>query len=83
VTFSDPEESVTGHRALDAKAQQILDGAPDFVFTPDGPVRVNQDLGYLGWNLGPAGQAPVVRGLDIALVRDGLIARLYTLLLTD
>jgi hypothetical protein len=83
VEFSDPEETLTGHEALDAKAQKLLDEAPDFAFTPDGPVRVAADLGHLAWNFGPAGGAPVVRGMDIALVEDGLIARLYTLLLTD
>jgi hypothetical protein len=83
VTFSDPEEVVVGHDALDAKAQKILDGAPGFVFSPGGPIYVNQDLGYLTWNFGPEGADPVVRGVDIALVRDGLIASVYTLLLKD
>jgi hypothetical protein len=83
VRFSDPDEVVIGRAALDAKAQRILDGAPDFVFSPSGPLRVVQDLGYQAWNLGPEGAEPVVRGVDIALVRDGVIARVYTLLLQD
>jgi hypothetical protein len=81
VRFSDPEETVTGFAALDAKAQGILDGAPGFVFSPDGPVRVSQDLGYLAWNFGPGGQPPVVRGIDIALIDNGLIATVHTLLI--
>jgi hypothetical protein len=83
VEFADPEGSVTGHDALDAKAQGLLDASPDFVFSPAGSVRVAGDLGYLPWQLGPEGAPPVVRGVDIALVADGRIARLYTLLLTD
>ena len=83
VRFSDPDEVVEGHSALDVKAGKILDGAPGFVFTAAGPVRVNHDLGYLEWGFGPQGQPSVVRGSDIALVVDGLIARLYTFLLTD
>jgi SnoaL-like domain len=83
VRFSDPEETATGHDALDAKAQQLLDEAPGFVFSPAGPLQVNHDLGYLAWDFGPEGQPPAVRGVDIALVENGLIARLYTLLLTD
>lgn len=83
VEFSDPEGSVTGHAAVEAKAQELLDRSPGFVFTPDGPVRVARDLGYLAWRFGPEGEPPVVRGVDVALVKDGLIARLYTLLLTD
>ncbi|MEJ2869724.1 nuclear transport factor 2 family protein [Actinomycetospora sp. OC33-EN08] len=80
VVFSDPEESLTGHDALGAKAQSLLDQAPGFVFAADGPVHVVDDLGHLSWTLGPEGGDPVVRGTDIALVRDGVIARLYTFL---
>jgi SnoaL-like protein len=83
VRFSDPDELVVGRDALDAKAQRLLDGAPDFVFTPAGPVHVNHDLGYLRWSFGPAGAPPAAKGLDIALVEDGVIASLYTILLTE
>jgi hypothetical protein len=83
VTFADPDATVVGHEALSEKAQSILDEAPDFVFTPRGPVQVNSDLGYLAWNFGPEGAPPVVHGVDIALIRDGLIARVYTLLQPD
>lgn len=83
VEFADPDATVTGHDALDAKAQAILDDAPDFAFAPAGRAYVNNDLGYLAWELGPEGGPPVVRGVDIALVRDGLIAKVYTLLLQD
>ena len=80
VAFADPEGRVVGRDAVDAKARQILDRAPGFGFRPDGPVLVREDLGYLAWQFGPAGAPPVVRGMDIALIEDGLIAHLYTLL---
>lgn len=83
VEFFDPDEVVRGHEALSAKAQQILDGAPGFTFSAAAPVRVNHGLGYLPWGFGPDGEPPVVRGVDIALVEDGLIATVYTLLLDD
>jgi hypothetical protein len=84
VVFSDPDALVTGHDALHAKAQKILNDAPaDFAFSPAGKVYVNHDMGYLAWHLGPEGADPIVRGVDIALVRDGLIASVYTLLLDD
>jgi hypothetical protein len=83
VEFADPEGTVTGHDALDAKAQGLLDASPGFVFTPAGSVHVVDDLGYLPWQFGPEGEPPSVRGADVALVVDGRIARLYTLLLTD
>jgi len=82
VVFSDPDEVVTGHHALDAKAQKILDEAPAFVFAAEGPLYVNHDLGYQAWGFGPEG-APVVHGIDIAVVRDGLIAKIYTILINQ
>jgi hypothetical protein len=83
VRFLDPDEVVEGREALHAKAGRLLDQAPGFVFTAAGAVMVNHDMGHLAWNLGPEGQPPVVRGLDIALVADGLIRSVYTYLLTD
>jgi hypothetical protein len=80
VTFSDPDEVLVGHEALDRKAQQLLDNAPDFVFRPAGPVRVAQNHAHLPWHFGPDGQPPVVSGVDVSIVADGRITQLYTLL---
>ena len=81
VVFADAEGELQGHDALQAKAQGILDGAPGFVFRPAGSVYQVQDLGYLAWELGPADGAPVVSGVDMGFVRDGLLARVYTVVL--
>jgi hypothetical protein len=80
VVFSDPEEVVVGREAVGAKAQRLLDGAPGFVFSEGGPVHVNHDMGVLAWNFGPAGAPPAVTGMDICLVENGLIAKIYTIL---
>jgi hypothetical protein len=80
VVFSDPDELVVGREALNEKAQKLSDGAPDFVFSPAGPVYVNHDMGYLAWNLGPEGAPPVVTGIDICFIEGGLISKVYTLL---
>lgn len=80
VVFHDPEETVTGRDALNEKARDILEKAPGFVFSLDGPIYENNNLGYLNWNLGPEGQPAVVRGIDIALIENGLITSLYTIL---
>ncbi|GAB3163693.1 hypothetical protein GCM10027258_84440 [Amycolatopsis stemonae] len=81
VEFADPEGFATGHEELDAKARGLLAQSPDFEFSPAGPVLVNRDLGHLAWALGPAGGPPVVRGIDVALVEDGRIKKLYTMVL--
>jgi hypothetical protein len=43
------------------------------------PVSVNDDLGHLGFQYGPAGQPPVVTGMDIVHCKDGVIVELYTI----
>ena len=79
VIWSDPEATTHGHDALNERAQKLLDGMPDFVFTAAGPVHVTRDVGHLAFNLGVPEQPPAVSGFDVAQVRDGRIALLYTL----
>ncbi|GAB2454541.1 ketosteroid isomerase-like protein [Conyzicola lurida] len=80
VVFTDPEESVTGWDAVEAKAAALLDGAPaEFEFADDGIAYTGADAGALAWTFGPSG-SPVARGIDLITVRDGRIAELRTLL---
>jgi hypothetical protein len=80
VVFSDAEGVAQGRDALDVKAKGILDEAPEFVFAETGPAREAQDLGLRTWGFGPAGQDPVVTGIDVITVVDGRVATLHTLL---
>jgi 1-acyl-sn-glycerol-3-phosphate acyltransferase len=79
VIWSDPDGTTHGHEALNERAQELLDGIPDFVFTAAGQVQITRDLGHLAFNLGVPEQPPAVSGFDVAQVRDGRIAVLYTL----
>ena len=85
VVWSDSEATTHGHEELNERAQIVLDSTPDFVFTAAGPVNVLRDLGVLAFTYGLPEQPPAVTGFDVALVRDGRIAVLYTLItgLTD
>jgi hypothetical protein len=78
-TWTDPEGTTIGREALNEQAQKLIDRMPDFVFSAAGPVMVSRDLGLLGFNLGVPKQPPTVSGIDVALVRDGQIATLHTL----
>ena len=78
VIWSDPETAVHGHEAMNERAQVVLDGLPGFVFTAAGPVHVQRDLGYLAFVQGVPEQPPATTGFDVAVVRDGRIAVLYT-----
>jgi hypothetical protein len=80
VVWSDSEATTHGHQELNERAQVVLDSTPDFVFNAAGPVHVLRDLGQLAFNYGVPGQPPAVTGYDVALVRDGRIAVLYTLM---
>jgi len=80
VTWTDPDGTTRGHQDLNERAQQLVDRSPDFVFSAAGPVHVSRDLGLLAFNLGVPEQPPAVTGIDVALVRDGRIAVLHTLL---
>jgi SnoaL-like domain len=82
VIWSDPERTFHGHEALNERAQELLDDMPDFVFTAAGPVHVLRDLGHLPFNQGVPEQPPAIGGYDVALVRDGRIAVLYTIVNT-
>jgi len=80
VIWSDPDGTTQGHEAMNEQAQKLLDRMPNFVFSAAGPVHVSRDLGLLAFNLGVPEQPPAVSGFDVALVRDGRIAVLHTLL---
>ena len=78
--WSDPDGTTHGHEVMNEQAQKLLDRMPDFVFSAAGPAHVSRDLGLLSFNLGVPEQSPAVSGVDVALVRDGRIAALHTLL---
>jgi SnoaL-like domain len=82
VIWTDPDRTFHGRAELNKRAQELLDKLPDFEFTAAGPVLVLRDLGYLAFVQGVPEQPPAISGQDVALVRDGRIAVLYTLINT-
>jgi hypothetical protein len=79
VAFDDGEGAVVGREAIEQKVTALLSGVPaDFVFAEDGIAYTSADTGVLSWAFGPTG-SPVVRGVDIITVRDGLITAVKTL----
>jgi hypothetical protein len=77
IVFYEAEGAVTGSEALQERVQQLLDGAPGFIFVPVGKPAVNHDIGRQPWSFGPAGAPPVVFGTDIARIVGDRIAALY------
>lgn len=82
IQWTDAEEAVTGHDRLHAKAQALLDGPlAGAHFAKSGPVHHVGNMGYLAFDVVPdGGSSPVASGFDVAIVEDGVIAKLYTVL---
>jgi hypothetical protein len=80
VVWTDDEGVAVGREALAVKAQMLLDGMRGLVFTKVGRVQKARNFGHLAWELGPPGQDPVTTGFDAALVTDGRISSLYTVI---
>jgi hypothetical protein len=78
--FVDAHASVAGRDAVDAGVAALHARFPDFVFTALGAPQSLDGAGRLAWGHGPAGAAPQVTGLDVAIVKEGRIAALYTFL---
>jgi alpha/beta hydrolase fold len=80
VRWTDDEGSTVGREALDAKATALQSQMQGLVFTKAGPVYETLGLGYMAFELGPPGGEPVVCGFDVAVVHNGLISELYTVI---
>jgi hypothetical protein len=79
VVFIEPDGRYVGRDAIESKARALLDASPGFVYKPVGPPRESGgELGLQSWQVGPEGGEPVVHGIDVALVRDGVIQTLHT-----
>jgi hypothetical protein len=76
--FIDPEGRFVGHEGVNQSIVQLHKMFPDFVFTAIGPPQAFHDIGRQAWGFGPPNKPPQVTGLDIATVKDGRIAALYT-----
>jgi hypothetical protein len=80
VRWTDDEGISVGREALEAKAIALQSQMQGLVFTKASPVYQTRGFGYLAWKLGPDGGDPVASGFDVAVVRNDLIAELYTVI---
>ncbi|MET8428458.1 nuclear transport factor 2 family protein [Nocardia sp. NPDC004860] len=79
VIWHEAEQIMHGRKELERRAEELRAENPDWVFRPAGPASELDDIGHLGFHYGPAGQSPVVVGMDIARTQDGTIIELYTI----
>jgi hypothetical protein len=77
--FIDHSGKSHGHDELDRVAAALQQGLPGYVFSELRPVDVLHESGRLAWSYGRPGEKPV-KGVDVAVVRDGRIALMLTFL---
>jgi SnoaL-like domain len=83
VRWTDDEGTTIGREALEAKARALQSQMRGLVFTKASPVYQTRGFGYMAWKLGPEGGDAVAAGFDAAIVRDDLIAELYTVVTSE
>jgi hypothetical protein len=81
IRWTDDDGVTVGRDALDAKAVELQARLGDLQFIAVEPTHQTLGLGYLAFQLvEPDGDTPIASGFDVAIVRDGVIAELYTVL---
>ena len=81
VRWTEDDGITVGHEALNAKAVELQARLGDLQFIAVGRAHQTLGLGYLAFQLvEPRGNTQVSSGFDVAIVRDGVIAELYTVL---
>jgi hypothetical protein len=82
VRWTDAEGVTTGHEGLEAKCVGLQAGLGDLQFEPIGPVYELPGFGYLAWRLvDPADGREQMSGFDVAVITEGLITELWTVLI--
>lgn len=82
VRWTDAEGVTTGRAGLEAKCVGLQLGIGDLQFEPVGPVHELPGFGYLAWRLVEAAHGrEAMSGFDAAVISDGLITELWTVLI--
>ena len=77
--YTDPDDEVRGHDALDALFERLQRQAPpELRFSLPGPVDAHHQQARFTWRYGiPGGAAPLASGSDVAVFHGSRIHRLY------
>lgn len=81
VRWTDEEGVVTGHDALEAKCVALQSGLGELQFEAEGAVHHVPGFGFLAWRLVDAEGQRQMGGVDSAVIKDGLITDLWTVLI--
>lgn len=82
VRWTDSEGVISGRAALEAKCVALQNALGDQQFATDGPVHQLPGFAHLAWRLlDPGTGEAVMSGFDAALIADGVITDLWTVLI--
>lgn len=82
IRWTDAEGVTVGHAGLEAKCVGLQRGIGDLQFEPVDPLHQLPGFGFLAWRLvDAAGGRQEMSGFDVAVINDGLIAELWTVLI--
>lgn len=81
VRWTDSEGVITGQTGLETKCVELQSGIGELQFEPVGSVHQLPGFGYLAWRLVDPSGRPAMAGFDAAVVKDGLITDLWTVLI--
>ncbi|MCV7420806.1 nuclear transport factor 2 family protein [Mycobacterium yunnanensis] len=81
VRWTDAEGVTVGHAGLEAKCVGLQAGIGDLQFEAAGPVHELPGFGYLAWRLVDSNGAEQMTGFDAAVIADGVITDLWTVLI--
>ncbi|WP_072805634.1 nuclear transport factor 2 family protein [Rhodococcoides yunnanense] len=79
-TFYEADSTATGVDAIVDTIRELHENTAGLTFSVAVEPSVIDDLARVSWTLSPPGGPAVVTGMDVVIVRDGKIARLYTFL---
>lgn len=75
---TDNGPAIQGYQAIDSLIKKLQSQwPPEFVFTLTKPVVTNHGVSHVAWTLGAVDAPPAASGMDIAIIKDGLIKELY------
>jgi len=78
--FVDHNSRYEGHSGIDYAVAVLIEKFPNFTFTERGELQAFNGVGKLDWGFGPAGEKPVITGIDVLVMKRDKIGALYTFL---
>jgi hypothetical protein len=76
--FVDHNSRYEGHSGIDHAVAVLIEKFPNFTFTERGELQAFNGVGKLDWGFGPAGERPIITGIDVLVMKRAKIGALYS-----